>query len=265
MKIWAIANQKGGVGKTTTTITLASILARRGARVLVVDLDPHGSLTSYLGQDPTDAGSGVYRAFVDDEHNAIEHISSSKITGVSLYKSALMLATIDRSIGGSPGKGLILKNTLNTLTSRFDYVLVDCPPILGTLMVNALAACEFLVIPSQAEFLSLNGLQRMIETLAMVKKSVSRGLDYMIVPTMFDRRTKVSERCLETMRERYQEHLWRFVIPVDTKLRDASRDGVSVIDLKSNSRSSIAYQQLLKDLLARRRRDAETETMQEAV
>jgi chromosome partitioning protein len=265
MKIWAVANQKGGVGKTTTTITLASILAKRGARVLVVDLDPHGSLTSYLGQDPTDAGSGVYRAFVDEEHDAIEHIQPSKITGVSLYKSALMLATIDRTIGGSAGKGLILRNTLNKLSSRFDYVLVDCPPILGTLMINALAACEFLVIPSQAEFLALNGLERMVETLAMVKKSVCRGLDYMIVPTMFDRRTKASERCLESMRQCYQGHLWRFVIPIDTKLRDASHAGISIIDLKSNSRSSIAYQQLLKDLLSRRRREAATEAMQEAV
>lgn len=265
MKIWTIANQKGGVGKTTTTITIASILARRGGRVLVVDLDPHGSLTSYLGQDPTDSSVGVFRAFIDSEHRPVEHIRSSKIPGVSIYKSSLMLATIDRSVGGTPGKGLILKNTLNELSSRFDYVLIDCPPILGALMINALAACEFLIIPSQAEFLSLNGLERMIETLAMVRKSIARDLDYLIVPSMFDRRTKVSETCLDMMKEKYQEHLWRFVIPVDTRLRDASREGVSIVDFKANSRSSIAYQQLLNDLLLRRKRVVVREEMKEAV
>jgi len=265
MKIWAVANQKGGVGKTTTTITLASILAKRGGRVLVVDLDPHGSLTSYLGFDPTDSKSGIYRAFADQNHNPDEHIHSSEIAGVSIYKSSLMLATVDRSAGGAPGKGLVLKNALATLSGRFDYVLIDCPPILGALMINALAACEFLVIPSQSEFLSLNGLERMVETLAMVTKSIGKDLDYVIVPTMFDRRTKVSDTCLDAMRKRYQEHLWRFVIPVDTKLRDASREGISVVDMKARSRSSIAYQQLVNDLISRRRSDIAREPMKEAV
>jgi chromosome partitioning protein len=265
MKIWTIANQKGGVGKTTTTITIASILAMRGGRVLVVDLDPHGSLTSYLGQDPTDSGTGVYRAFIDREHRPEEHISPTGIAGVSIYKSSLMLATVDRSVGGAPGKGLVLKNILQSLSKRFDYVLIDCPPILGTLMINALAACEFLIIPSQAEFLSLNGLERMIETLAMVRKSIARDLDYLIVPSMFDRRTKASETCLDMMKKKYADHVWRFVIPVDTKLRDASREGVSVISFRANSRASIAYQQLLNDLLLRRKRATVREEIKEAV
>jgi len=265
MKIWTIANQKGGVGKTTTTITVASILAMRGGRVLVVDLDPHGSLTSYLGLDPTNSSMGVYRAFVDQEHHPEEHIRPTRIAGVSIYKSSLMLATVDRAVGGVPGKGLILKNTLQSLRARFDYVLIDCPPILGTLMINALAACEFLIIPSQAEFLSLNGLDRMIETLAMVRKSIAKDLDYLIVPTMFDRRTKNSETCLDMMKEKYHDHVWRFVVPIDTKLRDASREGVSVIDFKANCRASIAYQQLLNDLLLRRKRMAVSEEIKEAV
>lgn len=265
MKIWTVANQKGGVGKTTTTITIASILAKRGGRVLVVDLDPHGSLTSYLGLDPADSSSGVYRAFIDNEHNARENICSTRITGVSIYKSSLMLATVDRSVGGNPGKGLVLKNALQSLSSLYDYVLIDCPPILGTLMINALAACEFLIIPSQAEYLALNGLERMVETLAMVRKSIGKDLDYMIVPSMFDRRTRISAMCLEIMREKYPDNIWRFVVPIDTKLRDASREGISVIDLKVNSRASIAYQRLLNDLLARHKRSLVREEIKEAV
>lgn len=265
MKIWAVANQKGGVGKTTTTITLASILAKRGGRVLVVDLDPHGSLTSYLGGDPNDTKIGIYDAFVNDYHRPIEHITKTAITGVSIYKSSLMLATVDRSIGGAEGKGLMLKNMLDSLSSRYDYVLIDCPPILGVLMINALAACDFLIIPSQAEFLSINGLDRMVDTLAMINKSVNRNLDYLIVPTMYDRRTKISETSLGIMREKYSSNLWRYVVPVDTKLREASKEGVSVIDIANKSRGASAYSQLLNDILVRDKRVVTAEDVKVAV
>lgn len=265
MKIWAVANQKGGVGKTTTTITLASILARRGGRVLVVDLDPHGSLTSYLGMDPADSSYGVYKAFSEKQHEIRENIRATNIDGINIYKSSLMLATIDRSIGGNPGKGLVLKRALSTVAESYDYVLIDCPPILGVLMINALAACDFLIIPSQAEHLSLNGLQRMVETLAMVNKSININLDYLIVPTMFDRRTKISFSSLEVMNNTYSDHIWRNYIPVDTKLRDASRTGVSVLDIAENTRSSVAYKQLTNDIIVRCKNTYQNVVLEEAV
>jgi len=265
MKVWAVANQKGGVGKTTTTITLASILAKRGGRVLLVDLDPHVSLTNYLGFDPNDSSTGVYNAFSNDAHNPVEHIKSTSIAGVSLYKSSLMLATVDRLIGGADGKGLVLKNIIDLVSSRYDYVLIDCPPILGVLMINALAACDFLVIPSQAEYLSINGLDRMIGTLGMINKSVRKNLEYMIVPTMYDRRTRISDTSLDLMKEKYGPQLWRYVIPVDTKLREASKDGVSIIDLASKARGAVAYTQLLNDILARDKRVITVDEIKEAV
>ena len=265
MKVWAVANQKGGVGKTTTTITLGSILAKRGGRVLLVDLDPHGSLTSYLGSDPNDSRNGVYDSFSSDNHNPMDHINRTKIAGVSLYKSSLMLATVDRSIGGAEGKGLILKRMLEMVSSQFDYVLIDCPPILGVLMINALAACDFLVIPSQAEFLSINGLDRMVGTLGMINKSVSKNMEFIIVPTMYDRRTKIADTSLDLMKKKYGAQLWRYVIPVDTKLREASKDGVSIIDLCAKSRGAIAYTQLINDILSRDKRVITVEEIKEAV
>lgn len=265
MKVWAVANQKGGVGKTTTTITLASILAARGGRVLVVDLDPHGSLTSYLGADAADSDIGVYNAFSSEKHNPFEHIINTEIPGLSLYKSSLMLAMVDRTIGGVEGKGLILKNVLNTVSAKFDYVLIDCPPILGVLMINALAASDYLIVPCQAEFLSLNGLARMVDTVAMINKSVDRKLEYIIVPTMFDRRTKISDTSLKFMKERYGDRLWRHVIPVDTKLREASKEGVSIIELASRSRGAVAYIHLLNDILSRGSRTVTVDYVKEAV
>lgn len=265
MKIWAIANQKGGVGKTTTTISLASILARRGGRVLVVDLDPHGSLSSYLGADSSDPVDGVYLAFSDDKHNPSDHIRKTAIDGVFLYKSSLMLATVDRAVGSIDGTGLILASVLNRLQSKYDYVLIDCPPVLGVLMINALAACDFLIVPCQVEFLSLNGLERMTDTIRMINNSVDKNLEYIIVPTMFDRRTRVSDTSLDIMRKKFGERLWRYVIPVDTKFREASKEGVSIAEYAGKSRGARAYSQLLNDLLAGDRRNVTPNKVREAV
>jgi chromosome partitioning protein len=265
MKVWAIANQKGGVGKTTTTLTLASILANRGGRVLVIDLDPHGSLTSYLGADPNNSATGIYNAFTDSNHNPFDHIIRTAISGLALYKSSLMLATIDRTIGGSDGKGLVLKKIIETTSSKYDYVLIDCPPILGVLMINALAACDFLIVPTQSEFLSLNGLDRMVETVGMINKSVANDIQYLIVPTMYDRRTRISDTSHNIMKERYGDRLWRYVIPVDTKLREASKEGKSIIDLAPKARGALAYTQLLNDILARNNRVVTVEDVREAV
>lgn len=265
MKVWAIANQKGGVGKTTTTITLASILASRGGRVLVVDLDPHGSLSSYLGADPNDSSDGIYPAFADGKHNPTEHIRKTRIDGVFLYKSSLMLATVDRAIGGAEGKGLILTRMLEMVSSKYDYVLIDCPSVLGVLMINALAACDYLIVPCQAEFLSLNGLERMVDTVKMINNSVEKNLEYIIVPTLYDYRTKVSDASLEIMRTRYGERLWRYVIPVDTKFKEASKEGASIIDYSRKSRGAVAYSQLLNDVLARDKRDVTVNEVRKAV
>jgi chromosome partitioning protein len=175
MRVWAVANQKGGVGKTTTSIALAGLLADAGKRVLVVDLDPHGSMTSYFGHDPDNLEHSAFDLFLH-KGNVPEGLPKQLLldTGnerVTLLPSSTALATLERQSPGQGGLGLVLSKSLAQLWQEFDFVLIDSPPLLGVLMVNALAACQQLVIPVQTEFLALKGLERMVSTLAMINRS----------------------------------------------------------------------------------------------
>ena len=248
MHIWAVANQKGGVGKTTTAVTLAGHLAQRGKSVLLVDMDPHGSMTTYFGYDSDSLEQGLYTLFQNTTH-AKEVILPTNFANLSLLPASTALATLDRQLGAQEGKGLVVKNALKSLEGEFDYVILDCPPLLGILMVNALAACEHLLLPVQTEFLAMKGLERMLRTITMILKSGRHSFDYTIVPTMFDRRTRASLEALRSMREQFGEELWDSVIPVDTQFREASRVGKPLSVMAASSRGARAYEALLDRLL----------------
>jgi chromosome partitioning protein len=158
------------------------------------------------------------------------------------------LATLERQVSGQDGMGLVLAKTLAQLWDDYDYALLDTPPILGVLLVNALAACQRLVIPTQTEHLALKGLERMVHTLKMVMSSQNRQLPYTIVPTLFDRRTHASVITLKEMRELYPENVWQEAIPIDTKFRDASHEGLFPNEMDSLSRGVRAYRHLLAEL-----------------
>lgn len=252
MKIWAVANQKGGVGKTTTAVSLAGHLVTQGARVLLVDMDPQGSMTSYFGFDPDDMPRSIYSLFQLDDFSyqyVAPAIISTKVERLMLLPSSTALATLDRQLGTKEGKGLVLKKSLASLEQQFDYILIDCLPMLGILMVNALAACDSLLLPVQTEFLALKGLDRMMNTLDMITKSRKKPLQSVIVPTMFDRRTRASTDSLRALREQYADKVWDSVIPVDTQFREASRQGLPISMMNKSSRGSKAYEALLTYLL----------------
>ncbi len=254
MRVWTIANQKGGVGKTTTTVTLGGILAGWGLRTLLVDIDPHGSMTSYFRYDPDSLEHSTYslfRAKIDKQSiDASDLIRDTGTECLQLLPASMALATLDRQTGRLEGMGLVLKQTLNSLSDRFDYVLIDCPPMLGVLMVNALAACERLIMPVQTEFLALKGLDRMMHTLKMILRSQETALPYTIVPTFFDRRTKASIDSLRALRETYPDMLWNDVIPVDTKFRESSKAGIPPTVYSPTSHGVLAYTKLLEFLHA---------------
>ena len=255
MRIWAVANQKGGVGKTTSVVSLGGLLAERGKRVLIVDLDPHGSLTSWFGYDPDTIAHSVFDLFQHQgkvpEGLPAQLITETSCRGLSLLPASTALATLERRMVGVEGMGLIISRALAQLWDDFDYVLLDNTPSLGVLMVNALAAAQHLVIPVQTEFLAIKGLERMLHTLTMIMRSQRNELPYTIVPTLYDRRTQASVKSLNLLRKTYPDTLWRFAIPVDTKFRDASQSGVVPSALDTSTHGVRAYAKLLDDLLTR--------------
>ncbi len=248
MKIWAVANQKGGVGKTTTAVSLAGVMQKRGYRVLLVDLDPHGSLSSYFGVDPDVIEPSGYDLFKNTASiRSVVHKTPYK--RLMFVPASSALATLDRQLGTQDGMGLVIKKALDQCSEYFDFAIIDCPPMLGLLMVNALAACEHLLIPVQTEFLALKGLERMVNTLKMIQKARKQNLKYSIVPTFFDRRLKASTETLRHLRENYADEIWQGVIPVDTQFREASQKGIPLTIARPSGRGGRAYSDLLDYLL----------------
>ena len=253
MKVWTVANQKGGVGKTTTTVALGGLLAAWGFRTLLVDVDPHGSMTSYFRYDPDALDDSTYSLFQalaekrDLDPNSV--FCDTGTPGLSLMPASVALATLDRQSARLEGMGLVIKNALAKVQNQFDYVLIDCPPLLGVLLINALAACEHLIIPVQTEFLAIKGLERMTHTLKMVLKARKSPIAYTIVPTMYDKRTRASIDSLQVLKQNYTKHLWNGLIPVDTKFREASRAGLPPSIFDPRGRGVQAYTRLLEEML----------------
>jgi chromosome partitioning protein len=260
MKIWAVANQKGGVGKTTTAISLAGVLQKRGKRVLLVDLDPHGSLTSYFSVDPDEVDPSGFDLF-HQTADLKQIIINTQFQHLHFIPASSALATLDRQLGTKGGMGLVIKKAMRLVSEQYDYALIDCPPMLGLLMVNALAACERLLIPVQTEFLALKGLERMVNTLVMIQKARKQSVHFIIVPTFFDRRLNASITTLKTLRDNYSSSIWPGVISVDTQFREASQAGVPLTIARPGCRGSRHYAQLLDYILAMD--EAESQSVQQ--
>lgn len=250
--IWTVANHKGGVGKTTTTVSLGGLLAQSGQRVILVDTDPQASLSYYFGVDSDELSTSLYNLFIAGKsvtkEDVINCLCPTKLDSLFILPATMALATLDRKLGTKSGMGLILRQALELISDEFDYAIIDCPPVLGVLMINALAACDRVVIPVQAEFLALKGLDRMMHSMEIMQKSLAKTFAYTIVPTMFDRRLNAATKAYSTLTHTYKEGVWGGLIPVDTRFRDASQAQSPPSVYNPKSRGVFAYAKLLSYL-----------------
>jgi chromosome partitioning protein len=251
LEVWTVANQKGGVGKTTSTIALAGLLAERGKKVLLVDTDPHASLSYYFGIESEDLELSVYDLFLHESstEEILQSLCPTQYNHLDILPATMGLATLDRALGAKSGMGLVLKKAMSKVSQHYDYVLVDCPPVLGVLMVNALAAANRIIVPVQTEFLALKGLDRMIKTMDLMQGEQQEPFQYTILPTMFDKRTKASILAYQQLQDTYKDKVWSGVIPIDTNFRNASLARKVPSHFSANSRGVFAYKNLLRYLM----------------
>lgn len=253
MLVWAIASQKGGVGKTTTVASLAGWMQREHLRTLMIDTDPHASLTTYRGLQEENLTHNLFELYSDREltrEKVLGAITPTRFQGLDILASSMTLATIDRQLSGRTGVGRILSKALRMIDDSYDIVLIDCPPVLGALMVNALVASTYVLVPTQTEFLSLKSLEGMVRTFNIMQNA-DKGcrFNYIIVPTMYDKRTKASTSSLAFLKENYQKRLWGEVIPVDTLFRESSQMSVPAPIMDGGTRGSKAYRELFLHLV----------------
>lgn len=252
--IISIANQKGGVGKTTTSINLSAALAERGANVLLVDLDPQGNASTGLGFPPAEREKTTYDILIE-ETPLLDAIVSTSIEGLSICPSSADLSSADIQLMANEKRSFLLYDALRDPQIsglKFDFILIDCPPSLSLLTINALVASNAVLVPLQAEFFALEGLSQLMLTVREVRRSANPGLRIEgVVLTMVDGRNRLSQQVEGDARKTLGELIFKTTIPRNVRLSEAPSYAQSVLDYDSNSKGAEAYRALAQEVLAR--------------
>lgn len=247
----AVANQKGGVGKTTTAVNLSAALARLGCKVLMLDIDPQGNATSGIGLSKQEVRTCVYDALI----NAIpleSIILPSRWENLSVIPATIQLAGAEIELVPTMSREIKLKQALQQVRKQFDYILIDCPPSLGLLTLNALTAADEMIIPIQCEYYALEGLGQLMKTITLVQKHLNDKLKIKgVVLTMYDSRTNLSEQVVEEVRGYFKELVFDTIIPRNVRLSEAPSHGLPIIEYDPRSRGSEVYLALAEEVMRR--------------
>ena len=249
--VLTLANQKGGVGKTTTAVNLAAFLGKKKKKVLVIDLDPQGNATSGLGVDKGELETTIYDVLVNEEPMA-DAIWESSAENVSICPTNINLAGAEIELVNVMSREQVLKEALKEIRDDYDYILIDCPPSLSILTINALTASDGVIIPIQGEYYALEGLTQLVDTINIVKKKLNKNLSILgVVLTMFDRRTQLTRQVEEEVSNYFGDKVFNTHIPRNVRLAEAPSHGVAILDYDKNSKGAKAYESLAAEVIKR--------------
>ncbi len=245
----SVANEKGGVAKTTTTSSLGASLAENRKKILLVDLDPQANLTLALGLDPGKIQTSITNILLDS-HPIKSAILETSIGGLNILAANTRLGELEHRLPSIPNYESLLKTPIQEIRPEFDFILFDCPPFLGAVTVNAITASDLLLLPTQTEFFSINALRNMMLAIRQVRSKGNPELTYRLLITMFDRRNRIHRNLNEQLRATFGKGVLETVIETDTKLRESNIAGIPIIYHSPKSRAAMQYRLLAQEILS---------------
>ena len=250
-RIIAVANQKGGVGKTTTSINLAACLAEKGKKVLAVDMDPQGNLTSGLGVDKDSVEKSIYELIIG-EVDIKEVINKEVLENLDIIPTSIDLSAAEIELIGVDDKEYILRKAIDQVKDQYDFVIIDCPPSLSMMTINAMTTADSVIVPIQCEYYALEGLSQLIHTVELVKDRLNSKLEIEgVVFTMYDARTNLSLQVVENVKDNLQQNIYKTIIPRNIRLAEAPSYGLPINKYDPKSTGAESYMRLADEVIER--------------